>query len=252
MPATIPDSLPPGRRGGWITSVGLGLSLLALYLANGREIGSYDTEATALLPRAILRGDGVHLDHFALLLREPDGRPPTTSPATAAISSRAIPVGPALLALPIVAVESSVLDRLRPGWDQPLLSRMGLRQTPVSARLRPHRRAGWRRPLPAPPPDRPRPRGPHRDTRRIPRFRPLGRCQSGPLAARPRSPGPDDRLAPARGPRPFPPPLPARRPGQRLPRRLPRHRPCLRRPHRRLGGPSPPPSAPLSSSPSPS
>ena len=48
----------------WVWTVLLGLILFGVYLANGREIGSDDTEPTRLLTYALMRGDGPYLDRF--------------------------------------------------------------------------------------------------------------------------------------------------------------------------------------------
>jgi hypothetical protein len=99
----------------------LGVVVAAVYLANGREIGAFDTIPTSLVPLAIIRGDGLHLDRFRPLLR----RWGTPLPAFVAESGGHIgssyPVGPALVALPLVAPQVMVLDALEPGWDRDLL-----------------------------------------------------------------------------------------------------------------------------------
>lgn len=121
---SVPE--PPARsidpRGGRLVTAALGLGVLAAYLANGREIGTYDTEPTSLLPRAILRGDGLHLDRFAPIVREPDGRLAAYVARKRGHVVSRYPVGPALLALPVYAVGSAVLDRTRPGWDRNVLT----------------------------------------------------------------------------------------------------------------------------------
>src|SRR5271166_1377312 len=50
----------------WVWTALFGLFLSAVYLANGREIGSDDTMPTRWLTYALLRGDGPYLDRFRL------------------------------------------------------------------------------------------------------------------------------------------------------------------------------------------
>lgn len=103
--------------GGWLASGGLGVVLLGAYLANGREIGSYDTEPTTLLTVALVRGDGPFLDRFGAVLWESDGtRPPYVGRSGRRIVSL-YPVAPALMAVPLVAPQIWLLDKVRPGWD---------------------------------------------------------------------------------------------------------------------------------------
>jgi hypothetical protein len=64
------------RASGWLSLLLIFVGLALVYLANGQEIGTYDTIGTALLPLTILRGDGVYLDRFRPILREGDGRLP--------------------------------------------------------------------------------------------------------------------------------------------------------------------------------
>ena len=53
-----------GTQGsGWLGSLFLGLSLVFVYLINGRELGTDDTFAASLLPLNILRGEGVYLEN---------------------------------------------------------------------------------------------------------------------------------------------------------------------------------------------
>lgn len=92
--------------------------LLVAFLANGREIGSYDTEPTTLTALTLVRGEGIYLDRFAPVLWESDGRrPPYIGKAGRHLVSL-YPVATALLAAPLVAPQVWLLDRLRPGWDE--------------------------------------------------------------------------------------------------------------------------------------
>src|SRR3954465_14505600 len=112
------DSAPPPPARGWAASTLLGLALVAVYLSNGREIGSYDTIPASLLPLTILRGEGLHLDRYAPLLAEADGRLPAYVKRSRGHVVSRYPVAPALVALPLVAPQVAALDRLRPGWDR--------------------------------------------------------------------------------------------------------------------------------------
>jgi hypothetical protein len=96
----------------------LSVLALAVYLANGREIGQYDTEPATLLTIALLRGEGLHLDRFKTVLHESDGRlSPFVARSGRHIVSR-YPVAPAILALPVVAPQVWYRDAVAPGWDR--------------------------------------------------------------------------------------------------------------------------------------
>jgi hypothetical protein len=125
----------------WPASVILGIVVASVYLANGREIGAFDTTPTTLLPLAILRGDGWHLDRFRPLLRMwGSPLPMFVTEFGGHIISR-YPVGPALVALPLVAPQMMALDKAEPGWDRDLTRvhaesrRMGKRSAAVLAAL---------------------------------------------------------------------------------------------------------------------
>ncbi|GIW88017.1 MAG: hypothetical protein KatS3mg108_2341 [Isosphaeraceae bacterium] len=105
------------RRTGWLVSVGWALACGLVYLANSREIGSYDTIPTTLLPQAILRGDGLVLDRFAGLIAGPDGQLPDYVEWRGGHLVSRYPVAPALLALPLIVPQRWVWDRTSPGWD---------------------------------------------------------------------------------------------------------------------------------------
>ena len=108
------------KLGGWQGSLVIGLGALLVYLANGREIGAFDTIPTTLLPLAILRGDGFHLDRFRPLLRESNNRLPVfVTQSRGHIISR-YPVGPAVVALPLFAPQVWYRDAVEPGWDRDL------------------------------------------------------------------------------------------------------------------------------------
>jgi hypothetical protein len=106
------------RRHGWWTSLVLGLSLLLVYSANARDLGTIDTVATTVLPLAIVRGEGLSLDRFLPIVRHQSGKLyPCAVRARGRIMSR-YPVAPALLVVPLVAPQVALLDGIRPGWDR--------------------------------------------------------------------------------------------------------------------------------------
>src|SRR6478735_7926318 len=108
------DPTPPATGRGWPGSTLLGLALFAVYLSNGREIGTYDTIPASLLPLTILRGEGLHLDRYDRLLAEPDGRLPAFVKRSRGHVVSRYPVAPAIVALPLIAPQVAVLDRVRP------------------------------------------------------------------------------------------------------------------------------------------
>jgi hypothetical protein len=120
-PPPVPKPAPvrvPRPLGPIVRAVALGLVTLGVYLANGREIGTYDTEPATMLTLTLARGEGLHLDRFGPTLYEPDGRlAPYVARSGRHLVSR-YPVAPALLALPIAWPQYAYLDATRPGWDR--------------------------------------------------------------------------------------------------------------------------------------
>jgi hypothetical protein len=117
-PSSHPEVPTPPVRGGWVGSIALGMIILAAYLANGREIGSDDTEANVVVAYNLARGDGFYLER----LYDRWGMRPGLALPGYLVRSRGhfvsrYPVGPALLALPAMAVQVAFLDRASPGWD---------------------------------------------------------------------------------------------------------------------------------------
>src|SRR5215831_11243308 len=102
-------------RSGWLGSMSLGLALAFIYLVNGRDMGTFDTLSTALLPLSILRGDGIYFDNGRLGAWDPT-RP---LPAYLTISHGRVmtlyPIAPALVAVPLVAPQVALLDFSHPG-----------------------------------------------------------------------------------------------------------------------------------------
>ena len=126
-PATRPGQLSDPRAvkvsdgaapyaGGWCHSLILGLGLLFAYTANGREMGTDDTEATTMLPLSLLRGDGISLERFSPLLR--DER--TTSAVRCAVARPPSLVLSGCSGLTYCAADGTancVFGFRQPGWD---------------------------------------------------------------------------------------------------------------------------------------
>lgn len=113
-----PLGAPRSRAGGWWRSALLGSLLVVAYSANGRVISSEDTVATSMLPLTILRGEGVYLDRFGPVLREPDGTLPVFVTSSEGHILSRYPIAPALIAVPLAAPQIALLDRRVPGWDR--------------------------------------------------------------------------------------------------------------------------------------
>jgi hypothetical protein len=101
----------------WLQTLLVGAGLAAIYLANGREIGSYDTEPTNLVALTIIRGEGPFLDRFRTVLHEPDGRVSDFATRRRGLLLSRYPLGPALVAVPVAWLQVRFWDLSRPGWD---------------------------------------------------------------------------------------------------------------------------------------
>lgn len=110
--------LSPPSRSGWAVSAALALACGIAYLANGRELGSYDTIPATLLPHAILRGEGPVLDRFASLIENPDGSCPDYAERRSGHLVSRYPLAPAVLALPLAAFQRLLWSLARPDWDR--------------------------------------------------------------------------------------------------------------------------------------
>ncbi len=90
-----------------------------IYLVNNRELGTDDTAPTGALAVGLYRGDGLAIERFLPIWRiRPDRElPPYLARWRGHVVSR-YPVAPALLALPMVALQIAYLDRFSPGWDR--------------------------------------------------------------------------------------------------------------------------------------
>lgn len=109
----------PGFKSSWRVPVGLGFTLLIVYLANGRTIGAGDTVPSQYLPIALVRGDGPYLDRFErnVVVDEAGTLAYYAARSRGHIVSR-YSIVPALVSVPLVLPQVLVLDRVLPGWDQ--------------------------------------------------------------------------------------------------------------------------------------
>ena len=99
--AAGPRADEAGRRtagaGAGVPPLLLGLGLFLVYVANGRDPGTFDTAATTMLPLTLIRGEGVYLDRFAPMLVNPrDGRSSPLRHAVASASPVALPRRPGI------------------------------------------------------------------------------------------------------------------------------------------------------------
>jgi hypothetical protein len=113
----------PPRPLSWRPSFLVGLALFVVYMANGREIGTYDTEPTALVTYTILRGDGPVLDRFRRALEGPGDHLPEFVTRSRGHIVSLYPIASALLALPLEWPGLLVMDLTTPssgrslGWE---------------------------------------------------------------------------------------------------------------------------------------
>jgi hypothetical protein len=94
-------------------------AVYAIYLANGREVGSGDSVPAKYLSCAMVRGDGFYLDRYErdVLKWWPHPTMPYYVTLVDGHYVSRYPVGPALLALPFTIPQMLVLDRTLPGWE---------------------------------------------------------------------------------------------------------------------------------------
>lgn len=122
MPHVIASEQPglkaTPQGSGWLGSLCLGLALVFIYVINGRDLGTYDTISTSLLPLFIVRGEGIYFDNKLMGNMRSNG----TLPDYLTISHGRIvtlyPIAPALVAVPLFAPQVAMLDLYRPGWDR--------------------------------------------------------------------------------------------------------------------------------------
>jgi hypothetical protein len=107
----------PSQGRGWLSSLILGLGLLLVYMANGRELDADDTEGTTMLTLSLVRGDGFSLDRFSVLLGDGNHLLPFVVRSHGRIVSR-YPVAPALLIAPLMVPQIALWDLRQPGWDR--------------------------------------------------------------------------------------------------------------------------------------
>ena len=108
----------PHERWPWLTPVLVAFGLFVAFLANGRMSGAGDTVPATYLTVALVRGDGPVLDRFDGLLRESDSRLPGYATDARGHAVSRYPIGPALVAAPLVAPQVWWLDATRPGWER--------------------------------------------------------------------------------------------------------------------------------------
>jgi hypothetical protein len=115
LPATRGSAQP---RLLWVRTVLLGLGLIAIYSANNRDLGSYDTAPTSMMLLTLSRGEGIYLDRFRSILHDASHSLPVfVRPWRNHIISR-YPIAPALLVQPLVFPQVILTDRVHPGWDR--------------------------------------------------------------------------------------------------------------------------------------
>jgi hypothetical protein len=101
------------------TTFVLGVGAFLLFVLNYRESGAHDTNPTCALTVSLIRGDGPFVDRFLPTWDvKPGGKlPDYLAPWRGHVVSR-YPIAPALLALPVVALQVMYLDRYEPGWER--------------------------------------------------------------------------------------------------------------------------------------
>jgi hypothetical protein len=109
---------PTPSRPGWLGSLALGALLLFVYLINGRDLGTEDTFSATLLPINILRGEGIYLENRFYPKELVNVPLPFAWVRSRGHVVPLYPIGPALVALPLVAPQVAVLDFKDPGWDR--------------------------------------------------------------------------------------------------------------------------------------
>jgi hypothetical protein len=96
-----------------------GVVLLVVYMANGREIGEYDTMPAAVQDLCMARGEGygLFLERYGFIVQG-HARTPTSCVTwkRGRLVSRH-PVAPGIITSPLFRAQTFVLDRIRPGWD---------------------------------------------------------------------------------------------------------------------------------------
>ncbi len=103
---------------GWLGSLCLGLALVFIYMINGRELGTYDTISTSLLPLFIVRGEGINFDNKLMGNLKSNGTLPDYLTISHGRVVSLYPIAPALVAVPLFAPQVAMLDLYRPGWDR--------------------------------------------------------------------------------------------------------------------------------------
>ena len=118
-------AVAPGRGAGWLSSLVLGLLLVGVYLANGRDLGCDDTFSASLIPLNILRGHGIYFEAMQNRGGAADKPIPYFWTWSRGHVITLYPIAPCLVILPLVAPQVAVLDSLRPDWDKQPVSFVG-------------------------------------------------------------------------------------------------------------------------------
>jgi hypothetical protein len=105
----------PAESAGCLRSLVLGVSVLAIYLVNGRQLGCDDTFSAGLIPLNILHGHGIYFE--ALNAGGEDMPIPYFWIRSRGHIITMYPIAPALVIVPLVAPQVALLDYMRPGWD---------------------------------------------------------------------------------------------------------------------------------------
>jgi hypothetical protein len=109
---------PSLRRHGWKSTLLLGLGLVTVYLANGRDAGTYDTVPTTMMVLTLARGEGVYLDRFRPILHDKNRILPVFVTGWREHIVSRYPVAPAVLVQPLAIPQVMLMDRFQPGWDR--------------------------------------------------------------------------------------------------------------------------------------
>jgi hypothetical protein len=88
---------------------------MAVYLANGRTIGSGDTVPNTLLAAGIADGEGLTLDRYRPMVAPGPAIPYWAAERYGRLVS-VYPIAPAVMAAPFMWMQMQALDVLRPGW----------------------------------------------------------------------------------------------------------------------------------------
>ena len=118
IPSEQPGLKATPQGSGWRGSLCLGLALMVIYMINGRDLGTYDTISTSVLPLYIVRGEGIYFDNQLMGNMRSNGTVPDYLTISHGRIVTLYPIAPALVAVPLFAPQVAMLDLCRPGWDR--------------------------------------------------------------------------------------------------------------------------------------